>query len=172
MMVDTLVLTAAGIIFIAAATFAVGEVAIRIITRLASKAGVAPAIVRDIREGLSVLMVAAAITGIARFTGLTSEFTTLTISGVAGLAMSLALQTTLSNIISGLLMFHDNVLRLGDEIEYSGIKGKVVKMGFRSTWVQAADGAIVVISNTSLASGPLTNRTAKTRLAKVLEGTK
>lgn len=171
-MADTLVLTVAGIIFIAAATFAVGEAAIRIITKLAKKAGVAPAIIRDIREGLSVLMIGAAVTGIARFTGLTSEFTTLTISGVAGLAVSLALQTTLSNIISGLLMFHDNVLRLGDEIEYSGIKGKVVKMGFRSTWVQAADGAIVVISNTSLASGPLTNRTAKTRLAKVLEGTK
>jgi small-conductance mechanosensitive channel len=69
-------------------------------------------------------------------------------------------------------MFHDNVLRLGDEIEYSAIKGKVVKIGFRSTWVQAEDDAIVVISNTSLSNGPLTNRTAKTRLAKVLEGTK
>jgi len=171
-MADTLVLTIAGIILIAAATFAVGEVAIRIIARLARKAGVAPAIIRDIREGLSVLMIAIAVTGIARFTGLTSEFTTLAVSGVGGLAISLALQTTLSNIISGILMFHDNVLRLGDEIEYSAIKGKVVKIGFRSTWVQAEDDAIVVISNTSLSNGPLTNRTAKTRLAKVLEGTK
>jgi small conductance mechanosensitive channel len=168
-MVDSLLGIIIGIVVIVATAFAVGEIVIRVISRLARRAGVAPAVIRDVRDAVSVIILGVAITGIAGLTGLSSEFTTLTISGVAGLAVSLALQTTLTNIISGILMLHDKILHLGDEIEYSGTKGKVVKIGFRNTWIQDEKNSIIVISNTSLANGPLTNHTASTRLSNLLK---
>ena len=90
------------------------------------------------------------------------------LSGIAGLAISLALQNTLSNIISGILILSDGVLRLHDSIEYSGVKGKVVKIGLRATWVKTDSGDIAIISNNYLANGPLVNFTARERLERKL----
>ncbi len=147
-------------------TAVVGFSVIRIINGLARRAGASTAVLHDIRDVILVIMVAVVISGVARVSGIASEFTALTISGVAGLAVSLALQSTLSNIISGILLFHDGVLRLGDEIEYSGVKGTVDRIALRNSWVRTAKGDIVVISNTSLANGPLTNYSVRERLEK------
>ena len=100
--------------------------------------------------------------------GLGSIFSFLTLSGIVGLAISLALQNTLSNIISGILILSDGVLRLHDSVEYSGVKGRVVKIGLRATWVKTDSGDIAIISNNYLANGPLVNFTAGERLEKKL----
>ncbi len=89
-------------------------------------------------------------------------------NGIAGLAISLALQNTLTNIISGILILSDGVLRLHDSIEYSGVKGRVVKIGLRATWVKTDSGDIAIISNNYLANGPLVNFTARERLERKL----
>jgi small conductance mechanosensitive channel len=157
----------AEIVIFMATTAIIGFLVIRIINRIAKRAGASPAVLHDIRDVVVVIVIGVIIAGVARATGATSEFTTLTVSGVAGLAVSLALQSTLSNIISGILLFHDGVLKLGDEIEYSGIRGTVERIALRNSWVKTKEGEIVVISNTSLASGPLTNYTAKDRLLKL-----
>ena len=82
--------------------------------------------------------------------------------------MSLALQTTLSNIISGILLFDDGALRLSDQVAYGGIDGKEVRIGLRNTWVKTDDGSIAVISNNNPAGGPLINQTAAEHLLKRL----
>ncbi len=71
-------------------------------------------------------------------------------------------------MISGILLFNDGALRLNDMVEYSGIKGKVVKVALRNTWVRMDDGNLAIISNSSLSSGPLVNFTAGKRLEKKL----
>ncbi|MDA4118901.1 MAG: mechanosensitive ion channel family protein, partial [Thaumarchaeota archaeon] len=85
-------------------------------------------------------------------------------SGVMAVAISLALQTTLSNVISGILLFNDGVIRLDDTIEYSSTRGTVVRVGLRNTWIKTEEGTIAVVSNSSLSSGPLVNRSATERL--------
>jgi len=69
-------------------------------------------------------------------------------------------------VISGLLLFNDGVLRLGDIIEYGGTKGKVVRIGLRNTWIKTDLGHLVVVSNSSLSGGPLVNHTATERLRR------
>ena len=136
-----------------------------VIRRAANAAGARPATIRDVRDGFRVIALLIAVSAVLSFTGLASEFTALTISGIAGVAISLALQNTLSNIISGILMIHDGVLKLGDSIEYGGsLKGKVVRVALRNTWIVMDDGTIAVVSNSNLSSGPLVNHTAKDRL--------
>jgi small-conductance mechanosensitive channel len=48
------------------------------------------------------------------------------------------------------------------------VKGRVVKIGLRATWVKTDSGDIAIISNNYLASGPLVNFTAAQRLEKKL----
>jgi small conductance mechanosensitive channel len=162
------------IIFIAqvasviAGSWLVAELLIRLITRGAKRAGASADLIRSVREALSILWVIFVAVGLVSVTGIGSIFSFLTLSGIAGLAISLALQNTLTNIISGILILSDGVLRLHDSIEYSGVKGRVEKIGLRATWVKTDSGDIAIISNNYLANGPLVNFTASERLERKL----
>ena len=144
------------------------EALIRGLSRLVRRAGAHAGLARSIREGFTLLWITLAGVGILSFTGIASAFSFLTISGIVGLAVSLALQNTLSNVISGVLLLSDGVLRLDDSIEYSGVKGVVVKIGLRATWVKTDHGDVAVISNNYLVNGPLVNHTAAKRLERKL----
>ncbi len=144
------------------------EALIRGLSRLVRKAGAHAGLARSIREGFTLVWITLAGVAILSLTGVASEFSFLTISGIVGLAVSLALQNTLSNIISGVLLLSDGVLRLDDSVEYSGVKGVVVKIGLRATWVKTDRGDIAVISNNYLVNGPLVNHTATQRLERKL----
>jgi small conductance mechanosensitive channel len=140
------------------------EALIRGLSRLVRRAGGHAALARSIREGFTLVWITLTGVGILAVTGIASQFSFLTISGLVGLAVSLALQNTLSNIISGVLLLSDGVLRLDDSVEYGGVKGVVVKIGLRATWVKTEQGDIAVISNNYLVNGPLVNHTATQRL--------
>jgi small conductance mechanosensitive channel len=156
----------AAVTVIGAGIFVAEEILSFVIRRVARRAGAGPTVTRDIGATLRAIALLLILSDILSFSGLSTLFTGLTVSAVAAVAVSLALQTTLSNVISGILLFSDGVLRLGDTIEYSSAKGEVVRVGLRNTWVKTKDGHISVISNSSLSSGPLTNHTATERLAK------
>jgi small conductance mechanosensitive channel len=143
------------------------EELVSVVTRRAAKAaGAGSTVLRDIKTGTRLIALVLIISNVLNLTGLSSLFTTLTISGILAVAASLALQRTLSNVIAGLLLFNDGVLRLGDTIEYSGTKGRVVRIGLRNTWVKTDPGHLVVVSNSLLSEGPLTNLSATERLKK------
>jgi small conductance mechanosensitive channel len=144
------------------------ETLIRGLSRLVRRAGGHAGLARSIREAFTILWITLAGVGILSVTGIASAFSFLTISGIVGLTVSLALQNTLSNIISGVLLLSDGVLRLDDSIEYSGVKGVVVKIGLRATWVKTEHGDVAVISNNYLVNGPLVNHTATQRLERKL----
>ena len=145
-----------------------GQLVIHAVRVAAKRAGVSQAQVRIVTEALTLAVIVLAVVAIVHLTGLTSEFTTLTISGIIAIALSLAVQTTLSNVISGILLLLDNTLRMNDLIEYGGIKGEVVKIGLRNSWVKTENGSLVIISNSQIANGPLTNHSAAERLLRSL----
>ena len=151
-----------------AGSWLVSELLNRLVTRGAKRAGASGDLIRNVREGLSILWLVFLTAWLIIVTGLGSIFSFLTLSGIAGLAISLALQNTLTNIISGILILSDGVLRLHDSIEYGGVKGRVVKIGLRATWVKTESGDIAIISNNYLANGPLVNFTASERLERKL----
>jgi small conductance mechanosensitive channel len=154
------------VIIVGSAVFT--EALIRGLSRLVRRAGAHAGLARSIREGFTLIWISLAGVAILSLTGIASEFSFLTISGIVGLTASLALQNTLSNIISGVLLLSDGVLRLDDSVEYSGVKGIVVKIGLRATWVKTEHGEIAVISNNYLVNGPLVNHTATQRLERKL----
>lgn len=82
----------------------------------------------------------------------------LTAMGVGGLAVSLALQDTLSNLLSGLHILATRKVRPGDYIKVSsGEEGYVRDITWRNTTVEALAGNLIIIPNNKLASSILTN---------------
>jgi small-conductance mechanosensitive channel len=78
--------------------------------------------------------------------------------GIAGLAVALALQETLSNFFAGIYMSADRLNRPGDYIKLqSGEEGYVTKIGWRSTQMRTLDNNLVVIPNNKLSQTIVTN---------------
>ena len=146
----------------------VSQFLVQFVTHAARRAGVTQGQVRLIKEGIRSIFAVLAIIAVVNISGLTSDITTLTISAISAVVLSLGLQATLSNVISGFLVLLDNTLRISDSIEYGGIKGEVVKIGLRNVWVKTAEGNLVIISNSQIANGPLINYSASERLLKKL----
>ncbi len=158
--------TLVGIATVAVGILVAEEALSFVVRRAARRARAGPTVLRDLGTGMRLIALVLILSDVLSASGLSSLFTTLTISGILAVAVSLALQTTLSNVISGLLLFSDGVLRLGDTVEYSSAKGKVVRVGLRNTWIKTEHGHLVVVSNSSLSGGPLVNHTATERLSK------
>jgi small conductance mechanosensitive channel len=78
-------------------------------------------------------------------------------AGVAGLAISLALQGTLSNTFSGLFIAIKDELNIGDWVETNGFSGKVVEIDLRNTKIKESDNNIVVVPNKLILGNPFKN---------------
>lgn len=80
--------------------------------------------------------------------------------GIAGLAISFALQNTLSNVFAGISLILDRTFKLGDKIELSsGEVGTIYDVSLRSTRVRTYDNEIIIIPNSSMASSKIKNFT-------------
>jgi small conductance mechanosensitive channel len=123
-------------------------------------------VIRDFEVAMRVIAVLVIIAVILSLTGFASELATVTMSGIGALAVSLALQSVLSSIFSGILLLHEKLIHVYDIIEYEEIKGKVVRIALRNNWIKMESGKIAVISNTLLSNGPLINHSATERYAK------
>jgi len=79
--------------------------------------------------------------------------------GVGGLAVALALKDTLENFFAGLHIMADRPVMEGDwvQVQETGDRGVVVKIGWRSTRIRTVDNNFLVIPNLKLASGIVTN---------------
>jgi len=85
----------------------------------------------------------------------------LTGLGVAGLAASLAAQDILKSFFGTLLLIGERSFKLGDRIVVDGKEGVVEQVGFRSTRLRTADGALVSVPNSMIASGAVNNMGAR-----------
>lgn len=76
----------------------------------------------------------------------------LAVLGAAGLAVGLALQGSLSNLASGVLLIFFRPFRAGDEVKVSGMEGKVAEIQIFTTLLKAADGRRIIIPNAKITS--------------------
>lgn len=81
--------------------------------------------------------------------------------GIAGLAVAMAAQDTLGNMIAGAAIVVDRPYDLGDWILCEGIEGEVEELTFRSTRIRTATQEIVYIPNSNMSKSPITNFTRR-----------
>jgi MscS family membrane protein len=78
--------------------------------------------------------------------------------GVGSLAIALAAQETIANMIGGFLIMTDRPFRVGDRIKLpSGEMGDVQEIGIRSTRILDFDNNLIVSPNADLIKGKIVN---------------
>lgn len=78
--------------------------------------------------------------------------------GVGSLAIALAAQETIANMIGGFLIMTDRPFRVGDRIKLpSGEMGDVQEIGIRSTRILDFDNNLIVFPNADLIKGKIVN---------------
>ncbi len=89
--------------------------------------------------------------------------------GIAGLAVALALQPSLSNIFSGIAMILDKTIGIGDVVSLDPeTSGSIEKIGLRSTKIRTFDNELIVVPNSKMADGIVKNITLPEPEARVV----
>lgn len=90
--------------------------------------------------------------------------------GALGIGIGMGLQNIVNNFVSGIILIFDGSLKVGDEIEISGLTGKVKEIGLRASTIGTADGADVIIPNGNILSQNIINWTFTNDLKRVMIG--
>lgn len=81
--------------------------------------------------------------------------------GVGGVAVALAAQKTLENVLGGVSLIFDQALHVGDFLKVGDTVGTVREIGFRSTRIRTLDRTLVSVPN-----GQIANMTLETLSAR------
>ncbi|MDX4059495.1 mechanosensitive ion channel [Aliarcobacter skirrowii] len=81
----------------------------------------------------------------------------LAILGAAGLAVGLALKDSLGNFASGVMIIIFKPFRVGDFVTAGGVTGSVSEVGIFNSVFVTGDNQRIVVPNSSITSGSITN---------------
>jgi len=87
----------------------------------------------------------------------------LAVIGAAGFVIAFALQNSLSNFASGILMLIYRPFDTADTIKVAGVLGKVESMNLLSTQLRTPDNQLVIVPNNSVWGDVITNVTGITQ---------
>ena len=148
----------------ALAVFVIGRLASRIIGRMidraARKARMDETVVRFIGSLSSIIMLLVVV--IASLGCLGVDTTSLSAVLVAsGFAIGMALQGSLGNVASGVLLVFFRPFRVGDMIEVAGSMGKVVEIQIFNTILVSPDNVRIILPNSTITGGTIRNLSAE-----------
>ncbi|MBU2224862.1 MAG: mechanosensitive ion channel [Gammaproteobacteria bacterium] len=87
----------------------------------------------------------------------------IAILGAAGLAIALALQGSLSNFASGVLIIVFRPFKAGDFVEVAGISGVVERIDIFQTIFKTGDNKKIIVPNSQITGGAIVNYSAEPR---------
>lgn len=88
----------------------------------------------------------------------------IAIIGAAGLAIGMALQGTLQNFASGVIILLLKPFRVGDYIESGQYKGYVKDIRIFNTIIRPFNGRIIIVPNSQLATSTIINHTDEPKI--------
>jgi small conductance mechanosensitive channel len=149
-------------IIAAAIIFVVGRWLARQISKLVgkaiAKANVSDALVAFVQNlSYIVLLVFVIVAALAKLGIQTTSF--IAVIGAAGLAVGLALQGSLANFASGVLMLIFKPINVGDFVEVAGAKGTVKDIQIFNTVLDSPDNVRIIIPNARVTGGNIMNYT-------------
>lgn len=87
--------------------------------------------------------------------------------GIGGIAVALAAQDTLSNILGYVIIVLDKPFLVGNRIKIIHYDGEIERVGLRSTHLRTLEGNIVVIPNKTIANSDIENVTGRQTIRQV-----
>ena len=79
--------------------------------------------------------------------------------GILGLAVGLAAQESLSNLVAGLTILWDRPFRIGDNVTVSGTFGRVQEIGLRATRIRTVEQLDAILPNKEIINQEIVNHT-------------
>jgi len=128
--------------------------------RILTKRELDPTIIEFVSHMVKYVIVAfVVIAALGRIGVQTTSF--IAILGAAGLAVGLALQGSLSNFASGVLIVILRPFKSGEYIEAAGISGSVESVQIFATTLVTPDNKFVVVPNSAILGGNIINYSRK-----------
>ena len=87
--------------------------------------------------------------------------------GIGGLAIALAAQGAIKNLISGLILLIDKPFKINDWIEVGDVSGSVIDIGLRSTKLESDKNTILIFPNSIVLDSVVTNYTANNIIKQI-----
>ena len=112
------------------------------------------------RRMVDVIVLLAALLAILRHFGVDAT-PLLAGLGVGGIAVALAAQKTLENVIAGASLIFDQAVRVGDYLKVGELEGTVDHIGLRSTRIRTPARSIVSVPNGQIANMSLETLSAR-----------
>jgi MscS family membrane protein len=103
------------------------------------------------RRFVDLVVLLAAVLGMLRHFGV-DPTPLLAGLGVGGIAVALAAQKTLENVIAGASLIIDQAVRVGDFLKVGDLQGTVDHIGLRSTRIRTLDRSVVSVPNGQIAN--------------------
>jgi moderate conductance mechanosensitive channel len=71
-------------------------------------------------------------------------------AGIAGVAIGLAAQTLVKDMLNGIFILMEDQFTMGDVVRVAGVSGKVESMSLRKTLIRDSDGTLYVVPNSQI----------------------
>ncbi len=148
------------------AVYLVGRLVVgRFVVGVLDRRGVDPHVKRPVRTVAHAGVVLAAVGVAFGAAGLGNFLTAVAAVVAAGtLAVGLATQEVLRNLVAGAFIYAEEPFRIGDWIEWDDHAGVVEDVRLRVTHVRTFDNELVSVPNATLTDGVVTNVVAHDRL--------
>jgi MscS family membrane protein len=116
----------------------------------------ATAVLRLGRRTIDLLAIFVGVVIVLRYFGI-QPTAALAGLGVGGIAVALAAQKTLENVIGGISIIFDKAVRVGDMLNTGSTMGVIESVGLRSTRIRTLDRSLVSVPNGQLANIQIEN---------------
>jgi small conductance mechanosensitive channel len=159
-----IIITTAINLTVAIIIFYIGRVLARGVSTLIGKALLHRKVDRAVVSFLSsivyaAILIAVALIALSHLGIQTASF--IAILGAAGLAVALALQGSLSNFASGVLIIVFRPFKAGDLVDVAGISGVVERIDIFQTVFKTGDNKKIFVPNSQITGGAIVNYSAE-----------
>lgn len=163
-MVTTNAISWGGKLLIAIAIFVIGRIVVNLLTR-----GVKKVMARAKMDPILISFLSSIVTGILMLFVVIASVKQLGIDtssmvallGAAGLAVGFAMQDSLSNFASGVMLILFRPFTKGNFVEAGGVTGVVEKINIFNTVMKSGDNREIIVPNGKIFGGVITNYSAR-----------